>query len=101
MVAVNSAYSRNGIRRQRIAVFAIITDAPNRSVLLVQRRRGGQQWTLPGGKAKRGESLREALKREVLEETGLQVDPIGWVAMIEWAIPHRFAPFCLAARQCP
>src|ERR1022692_3765990 len=74
MVAVNSAYSRNGIRRQRIAVFAIITDAPNRSVLLVQRRRGDQQWTLPGGKAKRGESLREALQREVLEETGLQVD---------------------------
>jgi 8-oxo-dGTP pyrophosphatase MutT (NUDIX family) len=89
MVAVNSANSRNGIRRQRIAVFAIITDAPNRSVLLVQRRRGGQQWTLPGGKAKRGETLREALKQEVLEETGLQVDPIGLVAMIEWPIPRK------------
>jgi 8-oxo-dGTP pyrophosphatase MutT (NUDIX family) len=89
MVAVNPAYLRKGIRRHRFAVFAIITDAPNGNVLLVQRRRGVQKWTLPGGKAKRGETLYEALRREVLEETGLQAEPIGLVAMIEREVPRK------------
>jgi 8-oxo-dGTP pyrophosphatase MutT (NUDIX family) len=89
MVAIKPAYLRKGMRRQRFAVFAIITDAPNGSVFLVQRRGGGQQWTLPGGKAKRGETLRDALQREVLEETGLIIEPIGLVAMIEWPVPRE------------
>jgi 8-oxo-dGTP diphosphatase len=89
MVAINPVYSGKGTRRHRFAVFAIITAEPNRSVLLVRRRRGGKQWTLPGGKAKGGETLREALQREVLEETGLQVEPTGLVAMIEWALPRK------------
>jgi ADP-ribose pyrophosphatase YjhB (NUDIX family) len=31
-------------------------------------------WTLPGGKVKRGESLVNALKREVYKESGLCVE---------------------------
>jgi ADP-ribose pyrophosphatase YjhB (NUDIX family) len=89
MVAINPVYSSEGIRRHRFSVFAIITDEPNRSVLLVRRRRGRQQWTLPGGKAKGGETLRDALQREVVEETGLQVEPIGLVAMLELALPRK------------
>jgi 8-oxo-dGTP diphosphatase len=89
MVSIKPAYSRKEMRRQRFAVFAIITDSLNGSVLLVQRRGGGQQWTLPGGKAKRGETLRDTLQREVLEETGLQIEPIGLVTMIEWPVPRK------------
>ncbi len=33
----------------------------------------GGRWEFPGGKCERGESLREALVREWLEETGLSV----------------------------
>jgi ADP-ribose pyrophosphatase YjhB (NUDIX family) len=51
------------------------------NVLLI--RRGKQpykdHWSLPGGGVERGERLREAAKREVLEETGLDVE-VGLVA---------------------
>jgi 8-oxo-dGTP pyrophosphatase MutT (NUDIX family) len=45
-------------------------------VLLVHRSRDGiQDWVLPGGSPKRAESLKSCARREVAEETGLQVNP--------------------------
>lgn len=34
-------------------------------------------YTLPGGVVESGETLVEALKREIAEETGLTIDPVG------------------------
>lgn len=42
-------------------------------MLLVHNTDGGG-WSLPGGKVEYGETLVEALKREVREETGLFVE---------------------------
>lgn len=66
-----------------VAVGAIVVHR-NR-VLLVQR---GQpplkgRWTLPGGVLELGESLFEAVVREVREETGLIVEPIELVEVID------------------
>ncbi len=41
--------------------------------LLLQQRSDGGQWGLPGGSVEVGESVTEAMVREVLEETGLDV----------------------------
>lgn len=64
--------SVTGVRRIR-GVGAIIRDGDR--LLLVQRghepARG--QWSVPGGKVERGESDREAVAREIAEETGLVV----------------------------
>ena len=45
-------------------------------VLLVRRAHAPRQgeWSLPGGHLELGESLAEAVRREVLEETGVEVE---------------------------
>jgi len=56
-------------------------------LLLVRRGRGqGQgQWSVPGGRVRRGETLAEAVVRELAEETGLEgvcQALVGWVERI-------------------
>lgn len=67
-----------------LGVGAVVFDRRGR-VLLV--RRGGPPaqgwWSLPGGKQEAGETLRECCRREILEETGLAVEPGPIVALAE------------------
>jgi 8-oxo-dGTP diphosphatase len=58
-------------------------------VLLIER---GQEplrgwWTLPGGLVEAGERLESAVIREVLEETGLMVQPRAIVTVFERIMP--------------
>jgi len=54
-------------------------------ILLVER--GGHPlkgyWSLPGGLVETGESLDEAVRREILEETGLRVKPVEMFGVFE------------------
>ncbi|HEX2073006.1 MAG TPA: NUDIX domain-containing protein [Geodermatophilus sp.] len=64
-------------------VGAVVLDGRGR-LLLVRRGREPSRglWSVPGGRVEPGESLAEAVEREVLEETGLQVRagaPVGRV----------------------
>jgi ADP-ribose pyrophosphatase YjhB (NUDIX family) len=42
-------------------------------VLILKQKRGNKLWTLPGGKVRQRESLKEALRREVEEEIGVRI----------------------------
>src|SRR5512135_1118125 len=57
----------------RIGSCAVIFD-DNRSKVLITKRADNGLWCLPGGKMEPGESIEECCRREVLEETGLDVE---------------------------
>ena len=57
---------------KEVSAMGWIEDAFGR-VLMVKQRAGRKLWALPGGKVRSRESLREALSREIKEETGLKV----------------------------
>lgn len=58
--------------RPEVAVGAILTDAEGR-VLVIKRGHAPSRgrWTVPGGRVERGETLHQALLRELQAETGL------------------------------
>lgn len=66
-----------------IAVGAIVIDKG--AILLVKRDRepARGEWSLPGGRVEAGETLREALVREVREETGIDIDVDGLIGVAE------------------
>jgi 8-oxo-dGTP diphosphatase len=66
-----------------VGVGAVVVDAGR--VLLVRRGREPLKgkWSLPGGMLEVGESLYEGVVREVEEETGLKVEPIELVELLD------------------
>ncbi|MCR4599966.1 MAG: NUDIX domain-containing protein [Acetatifactor sp.] len=50
-------------------------------VLLIRNPRRG--WELPGGTAEQGETITEALKREILEESGILCEPVHLVGVYQ------------------
>ena len=63
-----------------LGVFAIVFDERDR-LLCVRMNYGARNWTTPGGRVESGESPIEALKREVREETGFEIEPTDLVGV--------------------
>jgi 8-oxo-dGTP diphosphatase len=71
--------------RPEVCVGAIAVDEDR--LLLIQRRRppAKGRWSIPGGRVEVGETLAEAVARELREETGLEGvcdELVGWVERI-------------------
>ena len=81
--------SRRYPARPLLGVGAVIFH--DHKVLLIER---GQEplkgfWTLPGGLVETGERLESAVRREVLEETGLEIRPLDVAAIFERIMPDE------------
>ena len=83
---------------------AIIHDG---RVLVARRARGPALgvWTMPGGVVEAGETLTEALVREIVEETALTIEPVALAGHREVVVrdddrrvSRHFVILCFAAR---
>ena len=65
-----------------LCVGAVVVD--DGRLLLIRRGHGpaAGEWSVPGGRVQAGETMAEAVVREVMEETGVEVvcdELVGWV----------------------
>lgn len=64
-------------------------------ILLVQEKLNDDCWSLPGGWADVGLSLKENIEKEVREEAGLDTKAIRLVAIYNWLKSYKDAPFSM------
>ena len=68
-------------------VYGLITDTNEENILMVKNKGAG--WTLPGGAIEPGETLEQAIIREIQEETGLITEVERVVALNEAFFTHK------------
>ena len=61
--------------------------------VLLQKRDDNGLWGLPGGSVEPGESVAEAVVREVREETGLEVEPVRLIGVYSSPAHHQIVTY--------
>lgn len=81
--------SRDYPKRPLVGVGAVIWR--DDKVLLVRRGKPPKdgEWSLPGGAQELGETILQALTREVQEETGLTIKVVALIDVIDAIIPDK------------
>ena len=82
--------------RPNITVAAVI-HWQDRFLLVEEKGHGRQVFNQPAGHLEAGENLLEAAKREIKEETGLDLELDGWLGTYLYSSPYRnltYLRFC-------
>ena len=77
-------------KRHPIPAVAALIAAPDERVLIVQTVKWSGLWGVPGGKVDYGETLEAALRREMLEEVGLELHDIRFAFNSELIQDEQF-----------
>jgi ADP-ribose pyrophosphatase YjhB (NUDIX family) len=95
----DGSYDRIGVRSQweasvtrsdslvHLRCSAVLFDGDR--ILLVHRTKEEDDWVLPGGRPLEGESMASCVRRETLEETGLQVTASRFAFVLEVGDPEH------------
>jgi ADP-ribose pyrophosphatase YjhB (NUDIX family) len=77
------------IRRLHLGAYGIIEDKQN--VLVVRKSRGPYKglYDLPGGQLCHGETIQEGLRREILEETGMNALQFRLKENFAFTVPYQ------------
>jgi phosphoglycolate phosphatase-like HAD superfamily hydrolase/ADP-ribose pyrophosphatase YjhB (NUDIX family) len=67
--------------RRVIATVGGLLVAPTGEVLLIRTAKWSGRWGLPGGKIDYGETMLDAYRREMREETGIEVEQADWLCV--------------------
>lgn len=97
-----SGAAASAVKVPVVTVGGLIFDGQGR-VLMIRTHKWSGLWGIPGGKTKFGETSEEALRRELLEETALEVEDIRFVLVqdcIRSAEFYREAHFVLLNYTC-
>jgi 8-oxo-dGTP pyrophosphatase MutT (NUDIX family) len=107
MARIDHYHKDNAPKATRIvpAVSAVVRD--NEGLIVLQRRSDNGLWALPGGAIEPGESVTNALAREVREETGYEIkidrlvgiysDPLYVIEYSDGEVRQEFS-VCFAAK---
>ena len=82
---INIEYPKRPIAGVGVVVFR------NEEVLLVKRKNAPYkgQWSIPGGKQRLGETVTQAARRELMEETGVEVNELTLIDVIDIMVPDE------------
>ena len=100
-------FDRPGWRSRPIATVGALLHDDGGKLLMVKTHKWGHRWGIPGGKIRRGESSLDALRREVREETGLEIAEPRFVMVQdsidseEFLRPEHFLLLNYVARVSP
>ena len=79
-----SKKKRKSLVTTRVSVLIV----ENEKILLVKHRKGDHEyWVLPGGRLEYGETFVDCAKREMKEETGLDIEPERFLFLSEAIAP--------------
>jgi NAD+ diphosphatase len=72
-----------------IPAIIVLVHRDDNSILMAHKRGWGKRYGLIAGFVEPGESLEECVRREIYEESGLEVDEITYAASQPWPFPSQ------------
>lgn len=85
------------MRKQPRSRVAALIEKDGKYLLIKEHieTRGGQFWLTPGGGIEYGETMEIALKREVKEETGIDISVGKLFSVKDWIVPSKNHSVCI------